>query len=157
MQAGTRQMPAALLRLAIHALSGCEEMKIFTCPTCNGALYFDNLTCACGTSVSFDPEAEAFEQLDVPCANREQIDCNWHAEAGPGTYCRACAMTEIVPDSLVTTNIPLWADTEAAKRWVIDNLAAGTGFARKTRARRRCFICWQKAVRRYPWDTWGAW
>ena len=97
-------------------------MKIFTCPTCNGPLYFDNLTCACGTSVSFDPEAEAFEQLDVPCANREQIDCNWHAEAGPGTYCRACAMTEIVPDSLVTTNIPLWADTEAAKRWVLDNL-----------------------------------
>jgi|TARA_B100000678_G_scaffold173456_1_gene144734 hypothetical protein len=115
-------MPTALLRMAITAMSGCEKMKIFTCPTCNGPLYFDNLTCACGTSVSFDPEAEAFEQLDVPCANREQIDCNWHAEAGPGTYCRACAMTEIVPDSLVTTNIPLWADTEAAKRWVLVNL-----------------------------------
>ncbi len=115
-------MPAALLRLAIHALSGCEEMKIFTCPTCNGALYFDNLTCACGTSVTFDPEAEAFRSGCETCANREQIGCNWQADAGAGSLCRACAMTEVVPDSLVHQNIPLWADTEKAKRWALVNL-----------------------------------
>lgn len=97
-------------------------MKIFTCPTSNHPLYFDNLNCACGTSVTFNPEAEAFEAGCEPCANRETIGCNWQAAAGPGSFCRACAMTEVVPDSLVHQNIPLWADTEKAKRWVLVNL-----------------------------------
>lgn len=97
-------------------------MKIFNCPCCKGTLYFSNLVCGCGAAVAFDPEAEQFEGLDTPCSNRECISCNWKAAAGPGSLCRACAMTEIVPDALVNENISLWADTEAAKRWVLVNL-----------------------------------
>ena len=52
-------------------------MKIFTCPDCNGPLYFTNLSCGCGASVTFDPEAECFATGPDTCSNREQIDCNW--------------------------------------------------------------------------------
>ena len=97
-------------------------MKIFACPHCDGPLYFENLACACGTDVMFDPEAEQFVAAGETCANRSQIDCNWQSEAGPGGLCRACAMTEVVPDSIVSTNVPLWADSERAKRWVLNNL-----------------------------------
>lgn len=97
-------------------------MKLFKCPSCKGTLYFNNRACSCGAEVAFDPEAEKFEVLDAGCANREQINCNWKADAGHGSLCRACAMTEIVPDSMVNTNVPLWAETEAAKRWVLVNL-----------------------------------
>lgn len=97
-------------------------MKTFTCPDCGGALYFDNLTCACGRDVAFDPEGETFVRAGDPCANRAQIGCNWQSAAGPASLCRACAMTKVVPDSLVETNVPLWARTEAAKRWVLVNL-----------------------------------
>ena len=97
-------------------------MKLFKCPRCKGTLYFNNRACGCGTQVAFDPEAEKFEILDAACANREQIGCNWKAASGQGSLCRACAMTEVVPDSMVNTNVPLWADTEAAKRWVLVNL-----------------------------------
>ena len=97
-------------------------MKIFTCPDCNGPLYFTNLSCGCGARVTFDPEAERFATGQDACSNREQIDCNWQAAYGPGSLCRACAMTEIVPDSLVHQNIALWADTETAKRRALVNL-----------------------------------
>lgn len=97
-------------------------MKIFTCPDCGGALYFDNLACSCGVEVAFDPEAETFNRATDSCSNRAQIGCNWQSAAGPGSLCRACAMTKVVPDSLVETNMSLWARTEAAKRWVLVNL-----------------------------------
>ena len=54
------------------------------------------------------------------CANREEIACNWKAEDGP--LCRACAMTETVPDLREPDNLPLWERSEHAKRWVIANL-----------------------------------
>ena len=128
----------------------------FSNPVGAGSLWFDNLVTADGVPVAYDPQARAFIPMPPFCANHEVIGCNWIAPK-QGEFCRACAMTALAPDPSISDAIPHWAHTEAAKRWVIDNLAAGTGFARKTRARRRCFICWQKAVRRYPWDTWGAW
>ncbi|MEM5515504.1 putative zinc-binding metallopeptidase [Henriciella sp. AS95] len=97
-------------------------MKIFTCPDCGGTLYFDNLVCNCGLEVAFDPEAETFVRAGDSCTNRARIGCNWQSAAGPASLCRACAMTKIVPDSLVETNLSLWALTEAAKRWVLVNL-----------------------------------
>ncbi|MEQ9314896.1 MAG: putative zinc-binding metallopeptidase, partial [Henriciella sp.] len=97
-------------------------MKTFTCPDCGSTLYFDNLVCSCGVEVAFDPDAEVFVRAADPCANRTQIGCNWQSAAGPASLCRACAMTKVVPDSLVATNIPLWSRAEAAKRWVLANL-----------------------------------
>ena len=97
-------------------------MRIFSCPTCEGALFFDNLTCGCGALVTFDPEAARFVPLDRPCANRAAIGCNWTASA-PEDLCRACAMTEVIPQTGADDNAALWARAEAAKRWVLAGLA----------------------------------
>ncbi len=55
------------------------------------------------------------------CANRDVIGCNWIAPE-QGAFCRACAMTALAPDPSIANAIPNWAQTEASKRWVIDNL-----------------------------------
>ena len=128
----------------------------FSNPVGAGSLWFDNLVTADGVPVAYDPQARAFIPMPPFCANHEVIGCNWIAPK-QGEFCRACAMTALAPDPSISDAIPNWAQTEAAKRWVIDNLAAGTGFARKTPARRRCFICWRKATPRCPWGMWAAW
>ena len=97
-------------------------MRIFRCPACEQALFFDNLRCACGAEVAFDPEAARFVPAGATCANREAIACNWTA-AGQGALCRSCAMTEIIPQTGADDNVALWARAEAAKRWVLANLA----------------------------------
>ena len=96
-------------------------MRIFACPACGGTLFFHNSRCACGAEVAYAPEADAFEPLRDPCANRGAIDCNWAAPA-PGALCRACATTEVIPDAFHDDNRALWAEAEAAKRWVLANL-----------------------------------
>lgn len=96
-------------------------MRVFACPSCQGALYFHNLTCSCGAEVVFDPEAQAFAPLTTPCRNREAIDCNWIAEDEDG-HCRSCRMSEIVPAHDVLDNLEHWAEAEAAKRWLLANL-----------------------------------
>ena len=100
-------------------------MQVFQCPACAGRLYFDNLTCACGQTVRFDPDGQAMRADGADCANREAIGCNWLGEGarnGNG-LCRSCAMTETVPDLAEGENEALWARTEAAKRWMLANLA----------------------------------
>ena len=94
-------------------------MRIFCCPTCEGVLFFENLHCACGAEVAFDPEAAGFISDGSFCANRGPIACNWAAPGGG--LCRACAMTEVIPQAL-EENRALWARAEAAKRWVLANL-----------------------------------
>ena len=96
-------------------------MQIFRCPACAGDIHFQNLTCACGQEVRFDPDRQAMRTDGADCANREQIGCNWIAEEGG--LCRSCAMTETVPDLAAGENLDLWARTEAAKRWMLANLA----------------------------------
>ncbi|MGZ9810308.1 zinc-binding metallopeptidase family protein [Pseudoroseicyclus sp. H15] len=96
-------------------------MQIFTCPACNAPLYFQNLSCgACGAEVAFDPERQAMTTGAPTCAHRNDIGCNWVAERGD--LCRSCAMTEVVPDLRASDNLPLWSDTELAKRWMLANL-----------------------------------
>ncbi|SFE56280.1 zinc-binding metallopeptidase family protein [Roseivivax sediminis] len=95
-------------------------MQIFTCPACGGATYLHNLACGCGHAIEFDPDAQAMQSLDAPCGNRDAIGCNWRAESDG--LCRSCAMTEVVPDLREDTNRPLWAETEAAKRWMLATL-----------------------------------
>jgi len=98
-------------------------MRLFACPACGATLYFRNLTCGCGQAVAWDPDAEAFVPAEDPCANRAEIHCNWIAEERPSGYCRACAMTDVVPDTFHAENRALWAEAESAKRWVLANLA----------------------------------
>ena len=96
-------------------------MRIFRCPACEGALFFDNLRCACGVEVAYDAEAAGFVSEGATCANREAIGCNWVAP-GEGALCRSCAMTEVIPQTGTQDNAALWAGAEAAKRWVLANL-----------------------------------
>lgn len=95
-------------------------MQVFTCPDCDTTVYFHNRTCARDHAVRFDPEAQTMRTDVQPCANREDIGCNWMAETDG--LCRACAMTEIVPDLREADNLPLWERTELAKRWMLANL-----------------------------------
>ena len=96
-------------------------MRVFANPVGSGSLWFDNLATADGTPVAYDPQARAFLPMPPFCANRDVIGCNWIAPE-QGAFCRACAMTALAPDPSIANAIPNWAQTEASKRWVIDNL-----------------------------------
>ncbi|WP_158964417.1 zinc-binding metallopeptidase family protein [Chachezhania sediminis] len=96
-------------------------MHLFANPAGPGTLFFDNLVSPEGVDVAYDPATQSFV-TDAPfCANREVIGCNWIA-AGPGPLCDACAMTAMAPDTSMPDAVANWAKTEAAKRWVLDNL-----------------------------------
>lgn len=96
-------------------------MRVFANPVGAGSLWFDNLATADGTPVAYDPQARAFLPTPPFCANRERIGCNWIAPE-QGAFCRSCAMTALAPDPSIPEAIPNWAQTEAAKRWALDNL-----------------------------------
>ncbi|OJA05179.1 putative zinc-binding metallopeptidase [Halomonas sp. QHL1] len=96
-------------------------MRVFSNPVGSGSLWFDNLATADGTPVAYDPQARAFVPMPPFCINRDIIGCNWIAPE-EGAFCRACAMTALAPDPTLPDAIPNWAKTEAAKRWVLDNL-----------------------------------
>ena len=96
-------------------------MRVFSNPVGSGSLWFDNLATADGTPVAYDPQARAFVPMPPFCINREIIGCNWIAPE-EGAFCRSCAMTALAPDPNLPNAIPNWALTEAAKRWVLDNL-----------------------------------
>jgi hypothetical protein len=95
-------------------------MQVFHCPTCSTPLYFDNDRCTCGQEIAFDPETQTMIPASHRCANYPEIACNWPPETDG--FCRSCAMTETVPDLRTPDNMPLWARTEAAKRWMLANL-----------------------------------
>lgn len=96
-------------------------MRVFANPVGPGSLWFDNLTTANGIPVAYDPQARAFVSMPPFCVNRERIGCNWIAP-NEGAFCRACAMTALAPDPSIENAIFHWAETEAAKRWTLDNL-----------------------------------
>lgn len=96
-------------------------MRVFANPVGAGSLWFDNLATADGTPVAYDPQARAFLPMPPFCVNREVIGCNWIAPK-QGAFCRSCAMTALAPDPSIPDAMPNWAQTEAAKRWVLDNL-----------------------------------
>lgn len=95
-------------------------MHVFRCPGCRTELYFQNTACRCGLQVTFDPEAQRMRSDRAACGNRADIGCNWEAERDG--LCRSCTMTETVPDLHAPPNLPLWAHSEFAKRWVLASL-----------------------------------
>ena len=97
-------------------------MQSFTCPACDSRVYFENLFCACGAALFYDPEARAMLNEADPCANRDAIQCNWVAVPGE-TLCRSCCMSDVVPALHIGDNQVLLARAERAKRWVLANLS----------------------------------
>lgn len=112
-------------------------MQVFQCPECETILYFHNTECRCGRAVTFDPDRQAMLDDGAVCSNRDRIGCNWKAENG--AFCRSCAMTETVPDLMEPDNLPLWARTEAAKRWMLANLSRWGWFTGEDPGRRATF------------------
>ncbi len=98
-------------------------MQLFACPTCAARLFFSNRSCHCGIDPVFDVERQTFVEGADACANRTIIGCNWRAAEGAGSLCQSCAMTQTAPDLALDDNRDHWAATEAAKRWVLANLA----------------------------------
>src|SRR6056297_2970533 len=96
-------------------------MRVFSNPVGAGSLFFHNLATADGTKVAYDPHAREFIPTPPFCSNREIIGCNWIAPE-KGAPCRSCAMTTVHPDASDRQKRANWAETEAAKRWVLDNL-----------------------------------
>lgn len=97
-------------------------MQSFTCPDCGNRVYFDNMFCACGAALFYEPEARAMQAEGQACANRDAIQCNWIAAPGE-TLCRSCAMSDTVPALHVGDNQQLLERAERAKRWVLANLS----------------------------------
>ena len=112
-------------------------MQVFHCPACATPLWFDNDRCGCGQEVSFDPETQTMVTATARCANHAEIGCNWPPETDG--YCRSCAMTEIVPDLRSPDNVPLWARTEAGKRWMLANLGRWGWFTLRDTGQRPIF------------------
>jgi len=96
-------------------------MRIFSNPVGAGSLWFHNLATADGTPVGYDPQAREFIPTPPFCVNRETIGCNWIASK-EGAFCRSCAMTALAPDISIPYAVSNWAQTEAGKRWTLDNL-----------------------------------
>lgn len=96
-------------------------MKLFSCPVCGSTLFFRNMYCGCGLAVGWEPDTARFLTQFVPCANRDEIGCNWVSE--DSGLCRSCAMTDVVPDAFHGENRALWSEAESAKRWVLACLA----------------------------------
>lgn len=102
-------------------------MRRLACPVCGSEVFFDSLTCLnCGTELAWAPGAGRVVALAEPCANRAEILCNWEGqgEAGweAGGLCRACALTETIPDLSVPGNRLRWGRIEEAKRWLLYSL-----------------------------------
>ncbi len=113
-------------------------MRVFHNPVGPGSLWFDNLATADGMHVAYDPHAREFVVMPPYCANRDVIGCNWIAPE-QGAFCSSCAMTALAPDLSVANALPNWARTEAAKRWVIDNLGRWNWFRREDPGARPVF------------------
>ncbi|MDS9466694.1 putative zinc-binding metallopeptidase [Paracoccus sp. MBLB3053] len=77
--------------------------------------------------MAFDPDTGRFTTNVQICSRHQDIACNWRADS-EGGLCRSCAMTSTIPDLSVQGNLDLLSRSEAAKRWVLANLARWNWF-----------------------------
>ena len=126
-------------------------MRLFTCESCKGVLFFENTRCmTCNQPIGYCAEAarlvplpeesqagEEPAQVDVTlpggkreafvrCKNFSEHDtCNWLVRAADDQpYCSSCRLTEIIPDLSEPRNLQAWAEVESAKRRLIYALRA---------------------------------
>ncbi len=123
-------------------------MKLFTCPSCQQPLHFENSRCTkCGHSLAFVPEHLALTAIEAVdgapgtfvalglkdkgaryrlCGN--QIDhraCNWTVAAKEDDrFCRACRLNEVIPNLGDPRAAEAWVNLEANKRRLIYTLLA---------------------------------
>lgn len=109
-------------------------MRAFHCPTCSQVLFFDNVTCLnCNTEVGFDPSIRDLVAVDTDrhrhCANQFVARCNWLLPVDDGNdLCVSCRLTVMRPSDSNPYHLAAFADAEAGKRNLLDQLA-GLGLA----------------------------
>jgi hypothetical protein len=126
-------------------------VRLFTCESCKGVLFFENSRCmTCNHPIGYCPEAaklvplpEAAPAPDAPvtvevslpggtrekflqCKNfAEHGICNWLVRAADNEpYCLSCRLTEVIPDLTDVKNRQAWAEVESAKRRLVYTLRA---------------------------------
>lgn len=117
-------------------------MQTFTCQ-CGNRVYYNDLQCTqCGRVLGFDAVQLRARALDAPghggwvdagsgeprtlCANfSSAARCNWLLD-GPRAdgLCRACRLTDIIPDLSHPAHQAYWGRLEAAKRHLLYSLRA---------------------------------
>jgi len=107
----------------------------YACPHCGQLLQLEAESCgSCGSSICFDPVANAFRYLDAasgewrddkdkpvtarPCENVRYGVCNWLVDdrADNWTLCHACRHNRFIPDLSVAGVLDRWRKIEQAKR-----------------------------------------
>ena len=122
-------------------------MKLFSCDECGQQLYFESTSCTqCKSRLGYDREqrelrvlrearGKAPEFVDKRggesrvlrlCANALERDaCNWLLpQASESPYCASCALSQVIPDLSVESNVVAWKRLESAKRRLLFTLEA---------------------------------
>jgi hypothetical protein len=123
-------------------------MRLFTCPSCNQVLYFENTRCeGCGRRLAYVPALNTMTSLEPAdaetgapgefvvlaseaggqrvrlCRNYEERDaCNWAVPEDGDGFCQSCALNEIIPNLESVEARQAWVRLETAKRRLIYSL-----------------------------------
>lgn len=97
------------------------------CPVCSRLVTFESTECLhCGSELGYDPVGREMHVRDAgdlhSCANAELVACNWLVRK-PGELCASCALTRTRPNDGDTAGLGGLAEAEAAKRWLLFELA----------------------------------
>jgi len=122
-------------------------MKLFSCDDCGQQLYFESTSCTqCKSRLGYDREQRDLRVLrerrgKAPelvekrggesrllrlCANALERDaCNWLVpQPSASPYCASCALSQVIPDLSVESNVVAWKRLESAKRRLVFTLDA---------------------------------
>jgi hypothetical protein len=121
-------------------------MKLFTCPSCQQTLHFENFQCTgCGHALAYLPDQQVLTALEpVPgtaglftalgptrkngryrqCGNQiDQAACNWAVPDGDDQrFCCACRLNEVIPNLSDPAAKQAWLTLEDSKRRLIYTL-----------------------------------
>ncbi len=115
-------------------------MQAFHCSVCGQLVFFGNSNCLrCGSLLGFladERDLVALQPSDCDvvradggagrygyCANQIAARCNWLIPAAsPGRLCRSCGLTSVRPNDSEFDAMAAFADAEAAKRRLIDQV-----------------------------------
>lgn len=108
-------------------------MKNFSCTSCGGRVYFENVLClACESALAFDASPLSMVALPLPddgrepagyCANHGHGVCNWLADpTRTDGFCVACGLNSTIPNLQEAGSLAAWADLERAKKRLIYSL-----------------------------------
>lgn len=92
-------------------------------------MFFDNFVClSCGTDVGFDPAERTLVAFDPGrhryCGNHDVARCNWLLSIDDvSSLCPSCRLTTLRPNDADPHHLAAFADAEAAKRKLLDQLA----------------------------------